>query len=299
MRRSDAMARVQSKPLGVPDEIRTMPRGTLEIYTIDDHVFGRTIFGPGWRWSEDVKPIAGTAWCQYHHLGVVRSGTLRVEMEDGTTVDIGPDSVFEIPPGHDAWVVGDEPWESIDVAGMRSYGRVDEGAQRVLGTILFTDMVDSTAIAQRLGPTRWSELLRAHQQDVQYQLDRFRGRLVKTTGDGILAFFDGSERAVRAAAVIVSASRGLGIELRAGVHTGEVELAAGDLSGVSVHIASRIMNLAGPGEVMVSATVGELVAGTGLAFEDAGLHELKGIAGERHLFRLAVDTAAPGHADRA
>lgn len=281
------MARLQFKPLGVPDEVRKMPRGTLELYSLDDLVFGRTVFEPGWRWSEHVKPIAGTDWCQYHHLGVVRSGVLQVEMEDGTILELAPNSVFEIPPGHDAWVVGDAPWDAIDIAGMRSYGRVDEGAQRILGAILFTDIVDSTGLAARLGPTRWSELLRSHQQDVQFQLDRFRGRLVKSTGDGILAFFDGSERAVRAAAAIVAAARGLGIQLRAGVHTGEVELASGgDLSGVAVHVASRVMNLAGADEVMVSATVHELVAGTGLVFDDAGEHELKGLPGVRRLYRL-------------
>jgi class 3 adenylate cyclase len=281
------MARLQFKPLGAPDEVRNMPRGTLELYSLDDLVFGRTVFQPGWRWSEDVKPIARTEWCQYHHLGVVRSGRLHVEMEDGTVLEVTSNSVFEIPPGHDAWVVGDEPWDAIDIAGMRSFGRIDEGAERILGAILFTDIVDSTGLAARLGPARWSELLHSHQQDVQFQLDRFRGRLVKSTGDGILAFFDGSERAVRAAAAIGAAARGLGIELRAGVHTGEVELTSGgDLSGVAVHVASRVMNLAGAGEVMVSATVYELVAGTGLAFEDAGEHELKGLPGVRQLYRL-------------
>ena len=263
-----------------------MPNGVLEIYNLEDLVFGRTIFQPGWRWSEHVKPIAGTDLCLYHHIGVSISGRLGVEMADGTSEEIGPNRVFEIPPGHDAWVVGDVPYVTIDVAGMRSFARIDEGAQRVLGAIVFTDMVDSTAIASRLGPTRWSELLRSHQQDVQYQLDRFRGRLVKSTGDGILALFDGSERAVRAAAAIVGAATALGIQLRAGVHTGEVELVAGDIAGVSVHTASRIMNLAGPGEVLVSATVHELVAGTGLTFEDAGEHELKGLAGARRLYRL-------------
>jgi class 3 adenylate cyclase len=281
------MARLQSKPVGAPDEVRRMPNGVLEIYNLEDLVFGRTVFEPGWRWSEHVKPIAGTDLCQYHHIGMSVSGTLGVEMADGTTEEIGPNRVFEIPPGHDAWVVGDVPWITIDVAGMRSFARIDEGARRVLGAILFTDIVDSTAIASRLGPTRWSELLRSHQQDVQYQLDRFRGRLVKSTGDGILAFFDGSERAVRAAAAIVGAAGALGMDIRAGVHTGEVELAAGDLSGVTVHIAARVMSLAGANEVLVSATVHELVAGTGLAFEDAGEHELKGIPGARRLYRLA------------
>ena len=280
------MARLQSKPIGMPDEVRQLPNGKLEIYTLDDLVFGRTVFEPGWVWSKDVKPIAGTDLCQYHHIGVSLAGLLRVRMADGTTADIAPNEVFEIPAGHDAWVVGDEPWITIDVNGMRSYARVDEGAQRVLGAIVFTDIVDSTAMAASLGPTRWRDLLQTHQQDVRLQLDRYRGRLIKSTGDGFLALFDGSERAVRAALAIATSARNDGIEVRVGVHTGEVEIVAGDLAGVSVHLAARVMALAGPGEVLVSATTHELVAGTGLNFEDAGLHELKGIPGQRQLFRL-------------
>lgn len=272
----------------MPDEIRQIPNGKLEIYTLDDLVFGRTVFEPGWVWSKDVKPIAGTDLCQYHHIGVSLAGLLRVQMADGTTADIAPNEVFEIPAGHDAWVVGEEPWITIDVNGMRSYARVDEGAQRVLGAIVFTDIVESTAMAARLGPSRWRDLLQAHQQDVRIQLDRYRGRLIKSTGDGFLALFDGSERAVRAALAIAAAARNVGIEIRVGVHTGEVEVVAGDLAGVSVHIAARVMGLAGSGEVLVSATTHELVAGTGLNFEDAGLHELKGIPGQRQLYRVVA-----------
>ena len=280
------MARTQSKPIGAPDEVRQFPFGSLEIYAIDDLVFGRTIFEPGWRWSEHVKPIAGTDLCQYHHIGYSISGRLGVRMLDGTESEIGPRSVFDIPPGHDAWVVGDEAYITIDFAGMRSFARVDEGAQRILGAILFTDIVDSTALAERLGASRWKDLLAAQQQDVQFQLDRFRGRLVKSTGDGILAFFDGSERAIRAARAIVEAAKTRGIGLRAGVHTGEVELVGGDLQGLSVHVAARVMAAAPGGRVYVSATTHELVAGSGLIFEDAGAHELKGISGARQLFAL-------------
>jgi class 3 adenylate cyclase len=284
--RIDDVARAQSKPIGQPDEVRRFPFGALEIYNIDDLVFGRTVFQPGWRWSEHVKPIAGTERCQYHHVGYTISGRLRVVMADGSQIDMTPDAVYEIPPGHDAWVLGDEPYISINVAGMRSFARVDEGAQRILGAILLTDIVDSTAIAERLGATAWKELLTSHREDVQFQLDRFRGRLVKSTGDGFLAYFVGCERAVRAAAAIVDGGAARGIEIRAGVHTREVELAAGDLHGLSVHFAARVMAAAAPGRVYVSATTHELVAGAGLAFEDAGIHELKGISGPRQLFAL-------------
>lgn len=282
------MARVSFKALGDPDEVRRMPKGTLEIYTLGEIVIGRTIWEPGWHWVEDVRPIAGTALCQYHHVGVSLQGTLGLRMEDGSTAEIGPGNVFDIPPGHDGWVVGDEPWISYDVAGMRSFARVEEGTQRVLAAVLFTDIVDSTAIAERVGSGPWKELLEKHNQALQFEIDRYRGRLVKTTGDGLLAFFDGSERAVRAARAMVQAATQLGISIRAGIHTGEVELVAGDVRGLAVHMAARVMAVAGPGEVLVSSTTEELLAGSGLEFRDAGSHELKGISGARRLFALVM-----------
>jgi class 3 adenylate cyclase len=282
------MARVQSKSLDAPDEVRRIPKGMVEIYNLDDRVIGRLVYEPGWRWSEDVKPIAGTELCQYHHVGICIQGRLGVRMEDGTTSEIGPGTVLEIPPGHDAWVIGDEPWISYDVAGMRSYARVDEGAQRILGAVLFTDIVDSTATAVRLGTARWKELVGTHNERFQIEVDRFRGRLIKTTGDGVLALFDGSERAVRAGAAMIMAAHGLGLEIRAGVHTGEVELVSGDIRGVAVHMAARVMAVAGPGELFVSATTQELLAGSGLEFRDVGSHELKGITGPRQLFAVTV-----------
>jgi class 3 adenylate cyclase len=280
------MARVQSKSLDAPDEVRRVPNGTIEIYTLDDIVIGRTVFEKGWHWATDVKPIAGTTLCQYHHVGVCISGRLGVRMEDGTMSEVAPGTVFDIPPGHDGWVIGDEPWVTYDVAGMRAYARVEEGSQRVLGAVLFTDIVDSTATAERLGATRWKALVDTHNDRFQIELDRYRGRLIKNTGDGVLAIFDGSERAVRAAAAMTRVATELGIAIRAGIHTGEVELASGDVRGVAVHMAARVMAAAGPEEIYVSATTEELLAGSGLEFRDAGLHELKGITGARQLFAL-------------
>ena len=286
------MARLQSKPLEKPDEVRQTPFGRIDIYNLDDLVIGRMVFQPGWHWQEHVQPIAGTRLCQYHHVGVCVSGHQRVEMEDGTTLVIGPGEVFDIPPGHDAWVVGDEPFVAYDVAGVRSFARVDESTQRILGAILFTDIVDSTAIAERLGAARWREQVGVHNERIQFELDRFRGRLVKTTGDGVLALFDGSERAVRAAVAICQASSAMGLPIRAGVHTGEVELVAGDVRGLAVHVAARVMAIAGPNEVLVSSTTAELIGGSGVALEDAGTHELKGLPGARQLFRVAGSTTA-------
>ena len=281
------MARLQNKSLEHPDEVRHTPFGRVDIYNLDDLVIGRMVFEPGWHWMEHVRPIAGTNLCQYHHVGVCVSGRLGNRLEDGTINEIGPGMVYEIPPGHDGWVIGDEPFVAYDVAGVRSYARVDERTQRVLGAVLFTDIVNSTALAESMGPARWREIVGMHNERIQFELDRFRGRLVKTTGDGVLALFDGSERAVRAAAAICLAAKSLGLTIRAGIHTGEVELAPGDVRGLAVHIAARVMALAGPSQVYVSATTRELVADSGLAFVDAGMYELKGASGARQLYCLA------------
>jgi class 3 adenylate cyclase len=281
------MVRLLRKRLDAPDEVRAFTHGRVEIFEIGDNVVGRTVYEPGWRWSVDVAPIAGTDLCMYHHLGYCLSGLLHVVLEDGTSLEIGAEDAFEIPPGHDAWVIGDEPWITVDFAGMRSFARPIVGSgERILTSILFTDIVDSTAMAVRLGDAAWRELLSRHNESGRYELDRFRGREIDTTGDGFLALFDSSERAVRAAAAICGAARELSIEVRSAVHTGEVELVPGNVRGVAVHLAARIMALAGAGEVLVSATTQELLAGSSLAFEDRGLHELKGIDGPRRVFAL-------------
>jgi class 3 adenylate cyclase len=283
------VARLQAKSLASPDEVRPTPFGRVDIYNLDDLVIGRMVFEPGWHWMEHVRPIAGTDLCQYHHVGICIQGRLGNRLEDGSTIEIGPGMVFDIPPGHDGWVIGDEAFVAYDVAGVRSFARVDEKTQRVLGAVLFTDIVDSTALAESLGPARWRELVGMHNESIQFELDRYRGRLIKTTGDGVLALFDGSERAVRAAAAICLKAKSLGLAIRAGIHTGEVELVPGDVRGLAVHVAARVMALAGPSQVYVSATTRELVADSGLTFVDAGTHELKGVSGARQLYCLAAE----------
>ena len=287
------MVRLLRKRLDNPDEVRSFPHGRVEIFEIGDNVVGRTVYEPGWRWSEDVRPIAGTDLCMYHHLGYCLTGLLHVILEDGTSLEIAAGEAFEIPPGHDAWVVGDEQWITVDFAGMRSFARPTVGTgERVLSTILFTDIVGSTATAVRLGDAAWRELLSRHNELGRYELDRFRGREIDTTGDGFLALFDSSERAVRAAAGICRAAGALGIEVRAGVHTGEVELVPGNVRGVAVHMAARVMALAEPSEVLISATTYDLLAGSDLVFVDRGLHELKGITGARQVYALARSPGA-------
>jgi class 3 adenylate cyclase len=153
---------------------------------------------------------------------------------------------------------------------------------------VFTDIVDSTARLEQVGDASWRELLTAHNARLREQLNIFRGREVKTTGDGFLAIFDSPTRAVGCAAAMTRAARDIGVEIRAGVHTGEVELVGDDVRGIAVHTAARILALAGPSEVLVSSTTAGLIEGSGMALEDAGMHELKGLSGARQIYRLAL-----------
>ena len=159
-------------------------------------------------------------------------------------------------------------------------------AERLLATVMFTDVVRSTEEAERLGDTRWREVLDEHHAVVRRQLEMFKGREVKTTGDGFLALFDSPGRAVQCARAIGDAVRRLGLEVRVGLHSGECEVSGADVTGIAVHITSRIQALAEPGEVLVSGTVRDLVTGSGLRFADRGRHQLKGIEGDWPVYAL-------------
>jgi class 3 adenylate cyclase len=158
----------------------------------------------------------------------------------------------------------------------------------VLATVLYTDVVDSTGRAAEVGDTRWKEAIDEHNRVVRASLARYRGKEVKTMGDGFLATFDAPARAVRCAQAIVRAVERLGIHIRVGLHTGELNLQGGDISGIAAAIGARIMSIAGPGEVLVSATVKDIVAGSGLSFAERGEHDLKGVPGRWRLY-AAVD----------
>ena len=177
------------------------------------------------------------------------------------------------------------------VAG--SMFRSRRSPERFLATILFTDMVGSTDLAVRLGDRAWQRLVAAHHAAVRRELRRFRGREVDTAGDGFFATFSQPAQAVRAAEAIVAAAAKLGVPIRAGLHTGEAEEAGQKIGGIAVHIASRVMSAAEPGEVLVSGTLRDLVTGSGIEFSDRGLHQLKGVPGEWHLWALVREATEP------
>jgi class 3 adenylate cyclase/pimeloyl-ACP methyl ester carboxylesterase len=200
-----------------------------------------------------------------------------------------PDAKLVSLPGKNLYPVFDDWRECMDelrefLTGMRDT-QVDE--DRMLATVMFTDIVESTKLAAEKGDRRWRELLDAHDAVVRSQLGRFRGREVKTVGDGFLATFDGPQRAIRCAMAIRETLAPLGLEVRTGLHTGECELRGDDVGGIAVHIGARVVSEAGPSEVLVSSTVKDLVVGSGLAFEDRGARELKGVPGEWRLYAVA------------
>jgi class 3 adenylate cyclase len=165
-------------------------------------------------------------------------------------------------------------------------GRREREPDRVLATVLFTDIVGSTKHATAMGDSRWRDLLQRHDALTQREIERRRGRFIKSTGDGVLATFDGPARAVQAACDISVEIQRLGIDIRAGLHTGEIELRGDDVAGMAVHIGARVGALGGPGEVIVSSTVKDLVVGSGIEFADRGAHELKGVPGEWRLYSV-------------
>ena len=281
------MPRLQRRSFSSPDQVRRFEHGRIDVIQLDETAIGRFVFEPGWRWSHDVRPLVGGDSCQNRHVGYVISGHLHVQMTDGTELDIVAGDAYEIPPSHDAWVVGDELWDTVEFTSARIFAvPADAADERVLATILFTDIVDSTATLARMGDAAWRRVLLEHNDRVRQVIDLYRGREIGTTGDGFLALFDSAGRAVRCAAAIGPAVAELGIGVRAGLHTGEVAVAGGQARGLAVHAAARIAALAGAGEVLVSATTRDLLDGSGLTLEDRGSHELKGLDGPRHVFAL-------------
>jgi class 3 adenylate cyclase/pimeloyl-ACP methyl ester carboxylesterase len=273
------------------------------------------LFNPDMPWNDEIR----AAWARHNRLAAspgtvalmlplvaelnvrailptVRVPTLVLQHADDPlmTPAMGKDVADDITgakyvelPGHNIFHFV-EPWRQSfqEIAEFLTGHQADVADDRVLATVLFTDIVDSTRRAADMGDRDWHALLDAHDAVVRAQLNRFRGREVNTSGDGFLAMFDGPQRAIRCAMAIRDAVRSLGIQVRAGLHTGECEVRGDDIGGIAVHIGARVSALAGPNDVLVSSTLRDLVIGSGLEFEDRGAHQLKGVPGEWHLFAV-------------
>jgi class 3 adenylate cyclase len=232
----------------------------------------------------DVRPFLSSIQCPT--LVLHRTGDLELAVDEGRYVASRiPGAKFVELDGKDH-VISVDPDSIVDeVEEFLTGVRPVPATNRVLATILFTDLVGSTEKVRALGDASWAGLLEAHHAAVRRELDRFAGEEIDTAGDGFLALFDGPARAIRAGLAIRDALAELGLDVRCGVHTGEVERARGGKPrGIAVHVGARIMSLAGTGEVLVSATTHDLVAGSGLEFEDRGQHELKGVEGPRRVY---------------
>jgi len=234
----------------------------------------------------EVLPAIGVPTLVLH-----RSGDHDVNVAEGRYLASKiPGAKFVELAGADHWIsAGNTDAIADEIEEFLTGSRPVPDPDRVLATVLFTDIVGSTERAAALGDRRWGEVLAAHDAAVRRQLDRFRGREIDTAGDGFFAIFDGPARAVRCAISTGEAARELGVEIRAGIHTGECELHGPDIRGIAVHTGARIASLARSGEVLVSSTVKDLVAGSGLIFEDRGVEELKGVPGEWRLYAASTN----------
>jgi class 3 adenylate cyclase len=271
------MAAIERKSLLDPDQHREPALAVLDLVMVGTHMLGQGVLSPGWRWSTHMGPVMGTRSCPVHHVQLVLSGQFAIRMEDGEELVLQPMDVADIPPGHDAWVVGDEPAVIIDIAGNIGSIAVPQANERILATMLFTDIVGSTSTAERLGDPAWKQLLADHHRVIRSQLDRHHGTEIDTTGDGFLVTFTGAANALRCAMSIRDGVRAIGMEVRIGVHAGEVEVVGRQIAGVNVHAAARIMSLAGPSQILASAIVRGLADGSGLEFTDFGPHAVKGL----------------------
>ena len=270
-----------------PDEVRRFPRGIGAFVEIGSLAIGRAVLQPGWRWSTDLKDAVGTELCELHHLHVLLAGRMAFQTANGEVYEFAQNDVMDIPPGHDAWVIGDEPVALLDISGNISDFGLPTSRARAVATLLMTDIVDSTRTASQLGDAAWKQLLAEHNRVMRRQLERFHGREIDTTGDGFLATFDSAAAALLCALATADATRELGIEIRAGVHTGEVEILPDDVRGIAVHATARIMAAAQPSEVLASAVTRALAEGAGLRFEDRGASTLKGFETPIQLFAVA------------
>jgi class 3 adenylate cyclase len=237
-------------------------------------------------WEIDVRPVLATIRVPTLVLHRADDRAIRVEHGRYVAAQIPSAKYVELAgPDHLPWA-GDVDPVLDEIEEFLTGARHGTEPDRVLATVLFTDIVRATEKAAVLGDRRWRDILEAHHALVRRQLVHFRGREIDTAGDGFLAAFDGPARAVRCACAVRESIRPLGIEIRAGLHTGECEVVGDKLGGIAVHTGARVAASAAPGDVLVSSTLKDLVAGSGLMFEDRGVHGLKGVPGEWRLYAV-------------
>jgi class 3 adenylate cyclase len=279
------MSRVEVRDLGDPEAVVSYPLGTSNQVRLAQTVVTRHVLQPGWSWEEHARELAGTASCELYHRGVVLSGRMGVRTDEGEELVIGPNQVFDLPPGHVTWVEGDEELVMVDWAGGAGFDTQPGEGARVLATILFTDIVDSTVLARDAGDASWKRTIAMHDDVARSVLAGFGGRVVDTAGDSFLIVFDSAEGAIRCGLALVRALDAIRLPIRVGIHSGEVIVSDDQVRGLAVHAAARILNQAGSGEVLVSGTTRDLAEGaSGLTFESRGRHQLKGLAREHELF---------------
>jgi class 3 adenylate cyclase len=283
------MAAPMKKSFAAPDERVDLPGIQADVVDMADATITRSVFDVGMHCPQ--ISIEGKPKCKAHHTGYAISGALHVQMDDGSTLDVAANDVFDIPPGHDGMSAGPDPFLAIYWAGARTW--IGERAgERVLMTLLITDVVDSTAHALELGDKAWRELLALHYRSVRNILDRYRGREIKTAGDGFIAGFDGPGRAIAAAVAMRDKAIADGLSIRAGVHSGEVDLVGDDIAGVTVHEAARVASAARADEILVSESTRMLAAGAPFTFEPRWQFELKGLPGPRALYAVSANSVA-------
>jgi class 3 adenylate cyclase len=281
------MPQIRFKTFAEPDEARQFPFMDSQLVNLGPIAIGHATLSPGWRWTTSIGPKTGDALCQVHHVNLVVSGRIRFALPSGEEAEIGPMSVVDVPPGHDAWVVGDEPVVMFDLFGNAADIGLPAEHERVVTTVLISDIVESTATAHRMGDGSWRQLLAEHDRMIRTLLDRYGGHEVKTTGDGFVATFPSAIASLRCATAMRDGAEHLGLRLRIGINTGEVEVVENDIRGVAVHAAARIMALAEPSEVLVADMTRQLASGAGLVFDNRGAHELKGFDQPMTVYGLA------------
>jgi class 3 adenylate cyclase len=278
------MSRVEVGDLGEPEAVVSYPLGATYQVRLAQTVVSRHVLQPGWSWEEHARPLVGTPSCELYHRGVVLSGRMGIRTDDGEELIIGPNQVFDLPPGHVTWVEGDDELVMVDWAGGAGFDTPPGAGARVIATILFTDIVDSTVRAGDAGDASWKRTVAMHDDVVRSVLAGFGGREVETAGDSFLVVFDTAEGAIRCGLALVGALAAIQLPIRVGIHSGEVAMSGDHVRGLAVHTAARIVDQAGAGEVLVSGTARDLAEGaTGLTFESRGRHRLKGLEREHEL----------------